>query len=189
MGCMRLLENPRSRGCSASFCDELINWTPCELPVCGGVRDTGDTGAPPEPQPELAIMPRDHQRHVFACAIWYALRYAMCPRWTVILLGSMRSGGLDLTQAGRHHGVHVLVDQSMLSTLDCVMDWFQAVTSWVQAFALEASGEENRDNAGVDSDRDGFLSEEDSESREDMAGLQMECTVHEVLLKNQVDTV
>lgn len=62
----------------------------------------------------------------------------------------------------------------------------QAVNSWVQAFAFDASNQQN--DGGVDSDGGGFLSEGDGdgEDPEDMAALQMECTVHEVLLKNQV---
>lgn len=67
----------------------------------------------------------------------------------------------------------------------------QAVNSWVQAFAFDASNQHNDDGGGVggvDSDGGGFLSEGDGdgEDPEDMAALQMECTVHEVLLKNQV---
>lgn len=63
---------------------------------------------------------------------------------------------------------------------------FQAVTSWVQAFAFDASGQQDGDGNGVDGDRDGFFSEGEGEGSEDMSSLQMECTVHEVLLKNQV---
>lgn len=61
----------------------------------------------------------------------------------------------------------------------------QAVNSWVRAFAFDAS---NENDGGVDSDGGGFLSEGDGDGDdpEDMAALQMECTVHEVLLKNQV---
>lgn len=66
------------------------------------------------------------------------------------------------------------------------MTLWQAVTSWVQAFAFDASANEGVDGNGIDGDRDGFLSEGDGESPEDMmTGLQMECTVHEVLLKSQ----
>lgn len=53
----------------------------------------------------------------------------------------------------------------------------------MQAFAFDASSE---DEDGVDGDRDGFLSEGDGDASEHAAALQMECTVHEVLLKNQV---
>lgn len=65
----------------------------------------------------------------------------------------------------------------------------QAVTSWVQAFAFDASNPQDDD--GVDGDnRDNggrFTSEGAGEgSEDDMAALQMECTVHEILLKNQV---
>lgn len=59
---------------------------------------------------------------------------------------------------------------------------------WVQAFAFDASNQQG-DGVGADGDRDGgggFLSEGDGDAPEDMAALQMECTVHEVLLKNQV---
>lgn len=61
----------------------------------------------------------------------------------------------------------------------------------MQAFAFDASNQRNDDGSGfggVDSDGGGFLSEGDGdgEDPEDMAALQMECTVHEVLLKNQV---
>lgn len=70
----------------------------------------------------------------------------------------------------------------------------QAVNSWVQAFAFDASSKRNDDGSGVggvDSDGGGFLSEGDGdgEDGEEMAALQMECTVHEVLLKNQVGGV
>ncbi|CAM9412658.1 unnamed protein product, partial [Ectocarpus sp. 12 AP-2014] len=58
----------------------------------------------------------------------------------------------------------------------------KAVNLWVQAFAFDASSE---DEDGVDGDRDGFLSEGDGDASEHAAALQMECTVHEVLLKNQ----
>lgn len=71
----------------------------------------------------------------------------------------------------------------------CLM---QAVTSWVQAFAFDASNPQDDD--GVDGDNQfsggGFTSEGDGEGTEDdMAALQMECTVHEILLKNQVTAV
>lgn len=56
----------------------------------------------------------------------------------------------------------------------------------MQAFAFDASNPQDGDGGvGVD-DGGGFLSEGDGEAPDDMAALQMECTVHEVLLKNQV---
>ncbi len=62
----------------------------------------------------------------------------------------------------------------------------------MQAFAFDASNDENDGGGGgggggdIDRDGGGFTSEGDGEAPEDMAALQMECTVHEVLLKNQV---
>lgn len=67
----------------------------------------------------------------------------------------------------------------------CYVLCCQAVNSWVQAFAFDASEQQDDDGVGVD-DGGGFLSEGDGEAPEDMAALQMECTVHEILLKNQV---
>lgn len=62
----------------------------------------------------------------------------------------------------------------------------QAVTSWVQAFAFDVSSQQDGESNGVDEDGGGVFSEGDGEESEDTTGLQMECTVHEVLLKNQV---
>lgn len=59
----------------------------------------------------------------------------------------------------------------------------QAVTWWVQTFASDAAGNGSGDSDGVGLGRDGFFPEEDGEMGE--MQMQMECTVHEVLLKNQ----
>lgn len=61
----------------------------------------------------------------------------------------------------------------------------KAVASWVQAFASQQDDDGNLN--GSDGERDGFLSESDGDSSQDLTGLQIECTVHEVLLKNQVN--
>lgn len=81
-----------------------MGWTSCKLPVRGSGRDSGDggdSGARPEPQPELA-MPRDPQRgRVSEGEIGYALRDAGAGRR---LVGVDEVGRLG-PNAGRQAGI------------------------------------------------------------------------------------
>ena len=60
--------------------------------------------------------------------------------------------------------------------------------AWIQAFAYDPSNQLNGDSEQRQQQHGlfGLLSDEEEDETEDITGLQMECTVHEVLLKSQV---